>query len=688
MAKVFVSCVDCFKPGQIAKAMSKAIVGALKVDAEEEGEDEVENKERQPYEIWGTLSSPDSKKPSFVTKVVDNSHREFIRDAILECDVIIYDIGTDVDQVEECSWCVEALQDETDHYETGKIFICLSTVMTWARTRKDSEDPELAFTEDNYRKRKAHPNFKSHLSCEKLVIKCGKKDRTKLNTYVINAGLTYGEGEDIFHCFFKSAWQNNPELLCFGEGTNILPTIHIADLSSIVLETADSQPEVRYLLAVDESKNSFEQIVKAISETMGTGKVRLIPKEEALLIKNLPQSDYDTLLADIRMDPQYVKEMHFEWKCEYGIIEMIKDVVKEYRTARNLEPFRIFMHGPPASGKTYWAEKLAKKYKLHHIKLKDVIQDEIDRLEASAARADEEPGEDDDPDLRAQAEQDRDFLAELKESAAENSDRYPEEHVIQFIRDRLLTMPCQNQGYILDGYPKTVEQTTEFFRASNEDEDNPDGDELSKVDQNIIPQLVFSLEATDDFLKERIMNLPESEVSDTHNTEETFLRRLEYFRSSNSEDETVLNFFDELEIHPIVINVDQSEEDILSAMTKSAGPPRNYGPTPEELEEMERIEAEERMIREARELEERNRRAAEEAADRERKQVEWKKRLDEVKRQEKEVLEAQSVPLRNYLMTHVMPTLTASLSEVCKVRPDDPIDYLAEYLFKHNPQQD
>lgn len=40
------------------------------------------------------------------------------------------------------------------------------------------------------------------------------------------------------------------------------------------------------------------------------------------------------------------------------------------------------------------------------------------------------------------------------------------------------------------------------------------------------------------------------------------------------------------------------------------------------------------------------------------------------------MLETHSIPLRNYLMRHVMPTLTEGLIEVCKVRPDDPVDYL------------
>ena len=68
------------------------------------------------------------------------------------------------------------------------------------------------------------------------------------------------------------------------------------------------------------------------------------------------------------------------------------------------------------------------------------------------------------------------------------------------------------------------------------------------------------------------------------------------------------------------------------------------------------------------------------------KQSQWVKKLQEVKKQEQEALELAATPLRTYLMKHVMPTLTQGLLEVCKSRPEDPVDFLAEYLFKVNPQ--
>ena len=50
--------------------------------------------------------------------------------------------------------------------------------------------------------------------------------------YVVAAGLTYGEGEGIFHSTFKEAWHGRtPHLEVFGKGDNILPTLHIQDLA-------------------------------------------------------------------------------------------------------------------------------------------------------------------------------------------------------------------------------------------------------------------------------------------------------------------------------------------------------------------------------------------------------------------------------------------------------------------------
>ncbi len=59
-------------------------------------------------------------------------------------------------------------------------------------------------------------------------------------------------------------------------------------------------------------------------------------------------------------------------------------------------------------------------------------------------------------------------------------------------------------------------------------------------------------------------------------------------------------------------------------------------------------------------------------------------RLDKIKEQERDLLDTRSQPIRQYLMDNVVPILTEGLIDVCKELPEDPVDYLAEYLFKRS----
>ncbi|XP_068683125.1 adenylate kinase 7-like isoform X1 [Montipora foliosa] len=693
--RVFVNHVDLYTGKNISKILASSVVGAT--TEEDEGNDDESQSSAQPqipkencYEVVGTVQDPTQFKPEWVETVFEYNTKEDLLPHLLECDIIVYDITGSPDQVDEATWAVSALHAELENFKKLKVFICLSTVMTWARSKPlDPDDPEISFTEDDYRRRRAHPNFKPHVSAEKLVIKHGKTNKAKFITYVVASGLTYGAGEDIFHFLFKTAWHGQaPALQCFGNGQNVVPTIHITDLAAVIVNICDQNPKVRYLVAVDDSKNTLEEIVKIVSSHLGNGKVKNISKEEALLIKELEQADFDMLLVNLRMDATYVKEgMNISWVAELGLMENIDNIIKEYKETRGLLPLRACILGPPASGKTLVIKQLCEHYKLHHIKIQDVIDEAIDRLQRSVARADAEG--DDEDDLKAQ--EDQEFLEALQDSKERSSaGRFEDQYIIRFYRDKLHSMPCQNQGFILDGYPKTYEQAKELFAA----EEGEEGEEDSPLsyDKLTMPEVVASLEAPDEFLKNRVMNLPESVVAGTHNTEEGLMRRLADFRAINTEDETVLNYFDELEIHPDHIDITQDKTrkmtKTVEQIKKLMGSPRNYGPTPEELAEMERIETEKRLQKERKEREEREKRDAEEAAERQRREEEWRVRLSEVKRQEQELLENQSIPLRNYLMKHVMPTLAQGLIECCKMRPGDPVDYLAEYLFKNNPQID
>ncbi|NXT54249.1 KAD7 kinase, partial [Pluvianellus socialis] len=705
--RVFLNHLDSYCGRSVGEYLSRCVVGASLESIGEEEEEEDENNSAAEvssrpkegvYQVVGSLSKPESTKPHFAEETYAVCSREELLSHLLECEIVLYNITEDANQIEEATWAVSALHMEIEHFATPKLFILISTIMSWAKSKPpDPEDPEIPFTDEDYRRRKSHPNFIDHINAEKLVLKLGKTNKHKFSTYVVASGHQYGAGEGLLHYFFKIGWlSETPAIPVFGDGNNFIPTIHVLDLAAVLQNIADHRPRSHYILAVDASMHTLQELIKCISKNVGPGKIEKIPKENAFLSKELTQMHLDMLFVNLRMESMFLKEtFNTKWVAQAGLVENIEKIVKEYKQSRGLLPLQVCIHGPPGVGKSTIAEELCKHYKLHHIKINDVISETIANLEKIVAPKEldsasvGEEGEDDEEEEESKnVEAAQELLAGIKESMEQNAGHLDDQYVVKFVKDKLKSMPCRNQGYVLDGFPETYDQAKELFNC-NEDEEEESKGKIPKCDKLITPEFVISLTASDKFLINRIINLPESVVAGTHYTQDRFLQSLNVFRELNTEDETVLNYFDELEIHPQLIDVAKFEDPenrfIVKEIIKEIGEPRNYGLTDEEKKNLERKAAEERLVREAQEKAEQDRKEAEERAERMANWEEWNKHLEEVKRQEQELLEAQSVPLRNYLMKNVMPTLMQGINECCRIRPDDPVDFLAEYLFKNSP---
>ncbi|KNE64487.1 hypothetical protein AMAG_19168 [Allomyces macrogynus ATCC 38327] len=132
-------------------------------------------------------------------------------------------------------------------------------------------------------------------------------------------------------------------------------------------------------------------------------------------------------------------------------------------------------------------------------------------------------------------------------------------------------MACQNQGYVLDAFPTTRSEALALFRKDDAengtlpasatgangdagDDDADNGGARAALDPTLAPDHVLVLDAPDDWLRDRAMQRAEAEMTARTN-EDGFNARLAAYRAQNADNVTVLNVFDEAEIHPAFFNV-------------------------------------------------------------------------------------------------------------------------------------
>ena len=105
-----------------------------------------------------------------------------------------------------------------------------------------------------------------------------------LRVHVLCSGIRYGLGERVLNDHFKQAWLQSPKALpVIGSGQNVVPTIHVLDLASLVRRIAIEAPkEHPFIFAIDRSKRPTQKrIVTAISKLMGTGEVECTNESDA-----------------------------------------------------------------------------------------------------------------------------------------------------------------------------------------------------------------------------------------------------------------------------------------------------------------------------------------------------------------------------------------------------------------------
>ena len=354
--------------------------------------------------------------------------------------MIIYDLMTNT--FEEVDYVIKTLK--TSKLEKKKTLIIISSVMTWVNTlpkfekgeaeaggdpeegaeesdldpddpaaeeleekddldsEKEEEDgggdPEeekeappkvVFFKESDNHLRVPHERFIPHKNLETLALSA-PKTQPNLKVHIMCCGVRYGLGEGAFYNHFKNAWVQAPEALqIVGDGTNLIPTLHVKDLAKSAKRIIDADSEKSYLFCVDKTKRpSQKRIIRSISKGVGTGKTTEISDKElpdsifwkdfmlinlkmrsSSLFKKLPPPNDPETGEAMEVDEDYGK---FDWHCRGGIVASARDLNNEFNAARDLQPVKIMVTGPPAVGKSYYSEKIHKNYDLPHVSVKQI----------------------------------------------------------------------------------------------------------------------------------------------------------------------------------------------------------------------------------------------------------------------------------------------------------------------------
>lgn len=192
--------------------------------------------------------------------------------------------------------------------------------------------------------------------------------------------------------------------------------------------------------------------MKSISEGMGAGLIKHVEFSEVL-----NESWVEFLTLDLKMRPSKVfTSGAISWKSPLGFCPQSMELLnKEFNLFRGLFPLKIFISGPPAAGKTHYAQKLAESYGVPHIKIGDLIATAIKQQNAFG------------DEIRAKIEELKDItVAEYEKTRNKKKDpeldratikvRLPDDILYRIVRIQMNSAACKNKGFILDGYPRTM----------------------------------------------------------------------------------------------------------------------------------------------------------------------------------------------------------------------------------------
>lgn len=175
----------------------------------------------------------------------------------------------------------------------------------------------------------------------------------------------------------------------------------------------------------------------------------------------------------------------------------------------------IIMLAPPGAGKGTQAEKLSEQYGIPHVEMGQIIRTAIEEETPAGRKAKE---------------------------YVDSGKLVPDDVVVDLIRERIEQPDCQD-GFILDGFPRTLPQAESFEEMANQHDIELDG--------------VIHLDVSDEEVKNRLLDRGRDD-----DTPEAIEQRLEEYRNKTA---PLIDFYGKDDLL-ITIDGEQSIDDVTDSI--------------------------------------------------------------------------------------------------------------------------
>ncbi|XP_050056023.1 adenylate kinase 7-like isoform X2 [Aphis gossypii] len=449
-----------------------------------------EDVEEYKYDIVTTVKNKlniDDERYKYlknVKKIIISNNKQLLMKEIQKCAVVVYDISLAKNQITEASIALHSIIEEIKYIkchpksvvarQSGiRVFILISSIQTWALTKNKYTSP---ITQDDYKDRICHPNFQSFYDMENCILLLNDKYSGYFYGIILAPGLVYGQGEHILKYIYKMVFSDAEQLLVPKEDNN-LPIIHVENLAKIVKNLVVYYDKVTkpYIVGIETAKISLRSITKCIIKQTQKKNYVYCDYISLCLNSRITQTVYDMITMSIQIVPvidNYITQFMGLDKSIPRIFTETKTLISEYHNKYSKKK-NIIINGPLEI--INFAEKLAHTYNLYFVDLITISKEFFNILENSVYDIDsnwlqnlnillnkssnkfEEKHLDNLPTFGNKQ------LLEEQKKHFKDYGRISDKYLLPFIKNKILKNKVNKCGYIIANFLENIEQAQNLF---------------------------------------------------------------------------------------------------------------------------------------------------------------------------------------------------------------------------------